>query len=936
MSLRAERSNPYSEEIAHLPSPARASGASVRQVQVSSQTALLATTYNKSMETIYDIAIIGAGAVGSAIARELSRYDLKVILLESNPDVGMGTSKASTAIWHTGYDAPPGTLESSLLKRSYPLMRDFMKEVGSPFELVGGLLIAWNEEQLHALPKLLEKAHKNGAMDVYIISKEEVYQRESNLGEGALGGMFVPGEGILCTFTIPLACATQAVVNGVDLKVNFRVEKVESGKMKDGVYSISSENQTIHAKWVINAAGLYSDVINNHFGHQNFKVTPRRGELIVYDKLARSLVNHVLLPVPTATTKGVLISPTVYGNVLLGPTAEDLPDKTATNTSASGLQSLLDKGKKILPALLEEEATATYAGLRAATEHSDYQIALHAEQRYICVGGIRSTGISGCLGIAEYVADLLKEAGVGFNPKPDFKTIRMPNIGESFTRPYQNAEWIDKNPAYGKIICHCERVSLGEIQDATCSDIPATTLDALRRRTRAMQGRCQGFNCQAALVQTLESGILLPKHRQQAVGLHKADVLIVGAGPAGLAAALELKKLGVGDIVVAERESEAGGIPRMCGHIGFGLRDLRRVMKGPDYARKYRQLAEDAGIQIHTNTTITGWNFSLTLKPSALTFTSPDGVGTIEAKSVLLATGVRERPRSGRLIPGHRPQGIFTTGSLQRFVFEHELPVGKRAVIVGAEIVSLSVVTTLLHAGVKVLNMVTELPHHQLYLPIFLPAKILYADLLAHASILTSTRVTNIFGRQRVEGIEVIDTGAGKTQVIECDTVVFTGGWVPENELARRGDVQTRRPALGPQVDAMFRTSQMGVFAAGNLLRGVETADWAALEGRAAARSIARWLEKHEWNGSRLEVQPEAPVEWICPNVLSPDAPVSGFRFWSREFRQNATLQLTQAGRVLYQKQLGRLPANVSLNLSSEWVSKVEYAGEPVKLVIHS
>src|SRR5688500_3998077 len=293
---------------------------------------LLRENKGKQMTQIYDVAIIGAGAVGSAIARELSRYELNVVLLESNPDVGMGTSKASTAIWHTGYDATPGSLESVLLKRSYPLLETFMQEVGSPFERIGGLLIAWDEEQFSALPKLLEKAIENGDTDCYLIDKDEVYKREPNLGEGALGGMFVPGEGILCTFTIPLACATQAVVNGVTLKLNFRVQSIKTEK---DVHIITSEAEAVQARWVINAAGLYSDEVNGHFGYTDFKVTPRRGELIVYDKLARPLVNHVLLPVPTETTKGVLISPTVYGNVLLGPTAEDLPPthKTATNTS---------------------------------------------------------------------------------------------------------------------------------------------------------------------------------------------------------------------------------------------------------------------------------------------------------------------------------------------------------------------------------------------------------------------------------------------------------------------------------------------------------------------------------------------------------------------------------------------------------------------------
>ncbi|HEY9526174.1 MAG TPA: FAD-dependent oxidoreductase, partial [Anaerolineales bacterium] len=874
------------------------------------------------MTQTYDIAIIGAGAVGSAIARELSRYELNIVLLEANPDVGMGTSKASTAIWHTGYDATPGSLESELLKRSYPLMESFMKEVGSPFELVGGLLIAWNEEQFHTLPKLLEKAHQNGDMDVHVISQEEVYRREPHLGEGALGGMFVPGEGILCTFTIPLACATQAVVNGVALKVNFKVKSVQQ---TDGVSSISSGSEEVRAKWVINAAGLYSDEINNHFGYENFKVTPRRGELIIYDKLARSLVNHVLLPVPTATTKGVLISPTVYGNVLLGPTAEDLPDKTATNTSASGLQSLLDKGRKILPELLEEEVTATYAGLRAATEHSDYQIELHADQKYVCVGGIRSTGISGCLGIAEYVADLLKEGGLQLNPRSEFKTIQVSTIGEAFTRPYQNADLIQKNPDYGRILCHCERVSLGEVNDAICADIPATTLDALRRRTRAMQGRCQGFNCHAAMVVSLRGGAAtsfaspLKTAATPALQTPSAlltpsvvDVLIVGAGPAGLAAALELRKRGVKDVLVAEREPEAGGIPRMCGHIGFGITDLHRVLTGPGYARAYRDLAKRAGLTVHTNTTITGWDAD-----RHLSFTSPDGIGTIQAKSVLLATGVRERPRAARLVPGHRPQGVFTTGSLQRFVYEHHLPVGKRAVIIGAERVSLSVVMTLMHAGVTVPYMITELPHHQLYLPVFLPAKILFADILARTSILPNQRVSNIFGRQRVEGIEITDV-AGKTRQIECDTVVFTGDWIPENELARRGEVETGRSSLGPQVDALFRTSQPGVFAAGNLLRGVETADWAALEGRAAARSVVRFLEAPRWNENRLALQPEAPIAWVYPNVLSPDVPVDRFWFRSNEFRRNVNLQVLQGNRTLYQKQLSRLIANTSLSLSGE------------------
>lgn len=448
----------------------------------------------------FDIAIIGAGVVGAAIARELSQYQLTCALVEAQADVGIGTSKASTAIWHTGFDAKPGSLEAKLLRRSYARLAEFMPQANLPVERLGGLLIAWNADQLKALPALLDKAHQNGVMDARLISADEVYRREPRLGPGVLGGLLVPGEGLLCTFSVPLACAYQAVLNGVTLLLNHPVRAIHA---EAGAHVLTGPGGEIRCRYLINAAGLYSDEINRLLGHLTFTVTPRRGELIIFDKLARPLVNHILLPVPTAITKGVLISPTVYGNILLGPTAEDLPDKTNTNTSANGLRSLLEKGRAILPELLNEEVTATYAGLRAATEHSDYQIELYAAQRYVCVGGIRSTGVSASLGIAEYVVELLREAGLILNPKAEFKPVRLPNIGEAFPRPYQSAEMIATNSVYGEIVCHCERVTLGEILDATRATIPARTIDGLRRRTRVLQGRCQGFNCQGAVVSLL-------------------------------------------------------------------------------------------------------------------------------------------------------------------------------------------------------------------------------------------------------------------------------------------------------------------------------------------------------------------------------------------------------------------------------------------------
>ena len=233
-------------------------------------------------------------------------------------------------------------------------------------------------------------------------------------------------------------------------------------------------------------------------GHEGFTVTPRRGELIVFDKLSRPLINHILLPVPTATTKGVLVAPTVFGNVMLGPTAVDIEDKTDTRTTPEGLAGLRVQGERIMPELLSYEATAAYAGLRAATEHADYQLTADGSDGYVCVGGVRSTGLTSALALGEWVRDALDAAGETLRERPGgLPAVRMPNLGEAFPRPYAEPEKIRRDAAYGDIVCFCERVTRGEIRDAARSPIPPADLDGLRRRTRVLMGRCQGFYCGA-------------------------------------------------------------------------------------------------------------------------------------------------------------------------------------------------------------------------------------------------------------------------------------------------------------------------------------------------------------------------------------------------------------------------------------------------------
>ncbi|MFH9657562.1 FAD-dependent oxidoreductase [Streptomyces sp. NPDC017248] len=453
--------------------------------------------------TVYDVAIVGAGVVGCAIARELARHPrLRVALVEAQDDVGQGTSKANTAILHTGFDASPGTLEARLVREGHARLGAYAATSGIPVERVGALLVAWDEEQLAALPRLAAKAGHNGCHDTALLGRAELYAREPQLGPGALGALHVPGESVICPWTTTLAYATQAVRAGTDLHLNTAVEKVTRA---DG-HLLTTSRGTLRARHLVNAAGLHADTLDRALGHENFTVTPRRGQLLVYDKPARSLVRHILLPVPTALGKGVLVAPTVYGNVLLGPTAEDLRDKRATESTAEALAGLRDQGRRILPALVEEEVTAVYAGLRAATGREDYRITAHPAQAYVTVGGIRSTGLTASMAIAAHVTALLADAGLDPGPVREPEPVTMPNLGEAFPRPYQRADLIAADPAYGTLVCHCERVSRGEIRDALAGTVPPRSLEGLRRRTRARAGRCQGFYCGAAVRELFERG----------------------------------------------------------------------------------------------------------------------------------------------------------------------------------------------------------------------------------------------------------------------------------------------------------------------------------------------------------------------------------------------------------------------------------------------
>ena len=400
-------------------------------------------------------------------------------------------------------------------------------------------------------------------------------------------------------------------------------------------------------------------------------------------------------------------------------------------------------------------------------------------------------------------------------------------------------------------------------------------------------------------------------------------VVVVGGGPAGLACAVELRRRGVGEVLVLDREACAGGIPRHSAHQGFGLRDLHRVLAGPRYAQRYVELARESGARVQEEAMVTGW------ADGGLDVTSLEGRETLRASAVVLATGCRERPRSARLVPGSRPEGVLTTGQLQQLVDLKGGWVGRSAVVVGAEHVSFSAVMTLVHAGAEVVGMATELPRHQSLALFRVGAALRY-----RVPMWTRTALAGIYGRPRVEEVELLDLDSGQKRRVACDTVVFTADWIPDNELAVLAGLELDPGTRGPRVDTGLRTTRPGVFAAGNLLHGAEPADIAALSGRHAAASVRRRLVEGEpWPERGVPIICRRPLQWIAPNSVSATIqppPRDRFALRSAAFTNRSRIEIGQDGRPLWSGRVARLTPGRSRALPAAWITHVDPNGGPI------
>jgi glycerol-3-phosphate dehydrogenase len=456
------------------------------------------TEHSPLTDGLFDLAIIGAGVIGCALTRAFAMAGARVILLEKAHDILDGASKANSAILHTGFDAPVGSLEAACVAAGHAEYLEIHDRLGLPVMKTGALVIAWTEDEEAALPALMEQARQNGVNDVHFLDQTALSEAEPGLGPAARAAFRVPREYLIDPWAAPLAYLTQGIAHGATLRRNCPVTE---GAFDGAIWRLTTPQGPVRAKAVINAAGLYGDRVDQMLlGRSNFTIRPRKGQFVVYDKPAFDLATHILLPVPSKTTKGIVVCRTIWGNLLVGPTAEEQEDRETAVLVPETLDALRKRGEEILPALAQHDITALYAGLRPATEEKEYRLTHHPENM-VTVGGIRSTGLSAALGLARHVLDGWPQ-GTGWTA-PAAVWPKVPNISESGPRDWQS-------PDHGGILCHCEMVTEREVAAALTGPLAARSLAGLKRRTRVTMGRCQGYHCAARLGQVTDGAFSQP------------------------------------------------------------------------------------------------------------------------------------------------------------------------------------------------------------------------------------------------------------------------------------------------------------------------------------------------------------------------------------------------------------------------------------------
>lgn len=470
---------------------------------------------------MYDVIIIGAGVTGCAVARELSRYKINVCVLDKEEDVCSGTSKANSAIVHAGFDAPAGSLMARFNVRGNEMMDEFAKDLDIPFRRNGAMVVCIHESEKDGLKDLYDRGIANGVKGMEILTREQALEKEPNLSENVVAALYAPTSGIICPFMLNIAMAENANVNGVDFFFNTEVEKLTPAtceKCGEPIWKIRTNNGEYKAKYIVNAAGVYADVFHNMVSEKKIHITPRRGDYCLLDKTAGKHVDHTIFPQPTSFGKGVLVAPTIHGNLIVGPTAIDIEDREGINTTAAGINDLIAKAGDHVRNLPIRQVITSFAGLRAHEDNHEFIVGeVEDAPHFIDCAGIESPGLSSCPAIGEYVAAMMKEK-MGLEEKEDWVGTRKGILNPADLSIEERNELIKKEPAYGRIICRCEMVTEGEIIEAIHRPVGARSLDGIKRRVRAGSGRCQAGFCSPRSMEILNRELGIPMEKITKLG----------------------------------------------------------------------------------------------------------------------------------------------------------------------------------------------------------------------------------------------------------------------------------------------------------------------------------------------------------------------------------------------------------------------------------
>ena len=831
-----------------------------------------------------DVAIIGGGVIGALIARELSRFSLRVVLLEKESDIAAETSSANSGIVHAGYDAKPGSLKARMNVEGTRLMAQVARELDVPYKQNGSLVLAFDEADQRKLDELLLQGRENGVPDLRLLDAAAVRALEPAVSHQVVGALYAPTAGIICPYQLTVGAMENAVANGVTLLRSWPVRRIRrmNGPSR---FLLMSDRESLSAAYVVNAAGLYADEVAAMVGDLSFRIHPRKGEYLLLDKGLGRTVKTVVFQTPGPLGKGILVTPTADGNLLLGPNALDVPDKGDTDTSFEGLQHVATGARRSVPSVDTRAVIRSFAGLRAASDNGDFVIGPARDvEGFYHVAGIESPGLSSAPAIALDVCRQLVDGGLTMEPKPDWNPLRQPVHRFSDMDAQARAAAVAQNPHFGHIVCRCETVTEAEIVDAIRRPAGAITLDGLKRRTRAGMGRCQGGFCTPRAVEILSrelgispdavtkrgtgSNILAGPTKPEACPIGEGampanapmledgaagsipvsttppkhvSLAVIGAGPAGLAAAIEARKTGIADVVILEREKEAGGILGQCIHPGFGLHLFGEELTGPEYASRFIQEAAQWEIPVYTDTMVLDMSHDRRMTAISGTY----GHFVLEADAVVLAMGCRERAAGALSIPGARPAGIMTAGSAQRFInMEGYLP-GRRVVILGSGDIGLIMARRLTLEGADVAMVCEVLPYSggltrnivQCLDDFDIPLK------LSHT-------VIGLHGRERLTGVTIAQVDSQRKPIpgtefdVACDTLLLSVGLIPENELSRAAGIPIDDITGGPVVSMDMQTGIPGIFACGNVVHVHDLADHVSEEARLAGRCAARWLQR--------------------------------------------------------------------------------------------